>query len=299
MKTVCFGSMNLDYTYQMDHMVRKGETQQSLHLQIFPGGKGLNQAIALKRAGADVSMAGCIGKDGDLLINTLKEAGINADNVCILDDQPTGHAIIQVDRSHDNCIITYGGANHAINQRLIDGVLSKMEKGDLLVLQNEISMIPQICKQAKEAGIRTAFTPAPVNTSLIDVPIGELDFLLCNEKEAAAISGLPDESSREEILKKLRLIAPQTTLIVTFGAYGALYIDTDEQFFQPAFPVSVKDTTAAGDTFAGYVLAGLQEGLSARQAMDLAARAAALCVSRPGASPSIPTRAEAESFTEL
>ena len=142
MKVLNFGSLNIDYVYDVDDFVKKGETISSKDLNVFCGGKGLNQSVALAKAGAEVYHAGMIGEDGKFLLDLLKEAGVNIDNVVIRDDIRTGNAIIQRNKSGDNCIILFSGANRSITKDYVDRVLSGFEKGDYIVLQNEISELP-------------------------------------------------------------------------------------------------------------------------------------------------------------
>ena len=134
MKVLNFGSLNIDYTYQVDHFVRAGETMSSESLQVFSGGKGLNQSIALSKAGADVWHAGAVGAgDGDFLIEQMKKAGVHTELIEHLDGQ-TGHAIIQKDPAGQNCILLYGGANQRITKEMVDRVLTQFEADDFLIL---------------------------------------------------------------------------------------------------------------------------------------------------------------------
>jgi len=150
MKILNFGSLNIDYTYQVEHFVRAGETLSSDSLQIFSGGKGLNQSIALSRAGADVWHAGAVGKeDGEFLLRQLEEAGVHTEFIAHTEGK-TGHAIIQKDPTGQNCILLYGGANQEITRQMADRVLESFEEGDFLILQNEISEIGYIMEKAHE-----------------------------------------------------------------------------------------------------------------------------------------------------
>ena len=134
MKVLSFGSLNIDYTYKVDHFVQKGETLSSESLQVFSGGKGLNQSVALAKAGVETYHAGAIGEDGRFLLEVLKEAGANTDMVVVRTDVRTGNAIIQNDKEGDNCILLYGGANQAITDEQIDETVAHFEKGDFLLL---------------------------------------------------------------------------------------------------------------------------------------------------------------------
>ena len=144
MKVLCFGSLNIDYTYRVDHFVQPGETLAAESLQVFSGGKGLNQAIALARAGAETWMAGAVGEDGRFLLDELAAAGVLTDHVSILQQVRTGNAIIQNDKTGDNCILLYGGANRAVTEAQVDAALGHFCAGDWLLLQNEINQLPYI-----------------------------------------------------------------------------------------------------------------------------------------------------------
>ena len=147
MKVLNIGSCNIDYIYEVDHMVRPGETQKVDTLEIVSGGKGLNQSIALAKAGVDVYHAGLIGRDGSILRQALEGHGANTDYLSEVDG-PSGHAIIQLDKHGENCILVYPGANHQLTEELIEEILSHFESGDLLLLQNEVNNMPFIVKRA-------------------------------------------------------------------------------------------------------------------------------------------------------
>ena len=141
MKILCFGSLNIDYVYQVDHIVQPGETTTSTDYKIFDGGKGMNQAIALGKAGALCTMAGMIGKDGLHLLTSLEQSHVKTDLI-VVNDKQTGHTIIQVDKTGQNSIIYFPGTNQLINEAYIRQVLSQFEPGDFILLQNEINNIP-------------------------------------------------------------------------------------------------------------------------------------------------------------
>lgn len=190
MKVLNFGSLNIDYTYQVDHFVRAGETMSSESLQVFSGGKGLNQSIALSKAGADVWHAGAVGAgDGDFLIEQMKKAGVHTELIEHLDGQ-TGHAIIQKDPAGQNCILLYGGANQRITKEMVDRVLTQFEADDFLILQNEISEIGYIMEKAHEKGMKIVLNPSPMNAKILSYPLEYVDYFLLNEVEASDICGI-------------------------------------------------------------------------------------------------------------
>lgn len=297
MKVLCFGSLNIDYTYRVSHFVRQGETLAAESLQVFSGGKGLNQAVALARAGAETWMAGAVGEDGRFLLEELAAAGVRTDHVCVLQQERTGNAIIQNDRAGDNCILLYGGANRAVTEGQVDAVLQHFGAGDWLLLQNEINQLPYIMRQAHARGMKIAFNPSPMEARVLEYPLESVDLFLLNRVEAAQLAGT-DGADGQALLAALRGRFSRAAVVLTLGADGAVYTDGAETVQQAAYPVQAVDTTAAGDTFTGFFLAARMRGEGAPRAMELASRAAAIAVTRRGAAPSIPTFAEVKaSFT--
>ena len=298
MKVLCFGSLNIDYTYKVPHFVKKGETLASERLQVFGGGKGLNQSVALAKAGTEVYHAGSIGQDGMFLLDMLKDAGANTDFVKILDTVRTGNAIIQNDKSGDNCIILYGGANQAITREQVDEVMSHFESGDYLVLQNEINELGYIVEKAHEKGMIIVLNPSPMNEKTLALPLDAINYFILNEVEAAQILGKEDkgEESWEQIADDLLKKFPQATIVLTMGSEGSVFKNQKETVCQSIYKVQAVDTTAAGDTFSGYFIGGILGGLSAKEAMDQASKASAIAVTRKGAAPSIPVLAEVQNY---
>lgn len=298
MRVLSFGSLNIDYTYKVDHFVQKGETLSSESLQVFSGGKGLNQSIALAKAGVETYHAGAVGEDGKILLEILGKAGVDTSCVTVLDDVRTGNAIIQNDKEGDNCILLYGGANQAITKPQIDAVLRKFEPGDYLVLQNEINELPYLMNKAHEKGLKIVLNPSPMNEKIFALPLNTVDYFLLNEVEAEQIlQWKPDSEDDMDVLAAaLEAKFPDAKIVLTIGSAGAIYTDGDKHFRQPSFKVKAVDTTAAGDTFSGFFIAGVLNGMSEEAAMEQAAKAAAIAVTRAGAAPSIPTKAEVDSF---
>ena len=298
MKVLCFGSLNIDYTYKVPHFVKKGETLASERLQVFGGGKGLNQSVALAKAGTEVYHAGSIGQDGMFLLDMLKDAGANTDFVKILDTVRTGNAIIQNDKSGDNCIILYGGANQAITREQVDEVMSHFESGDYLVLQNEINELGYIVEKAHEKGMIIVLNPSPMNEKILALPLDVINYFILNEVEAEQILGKEDkgEESWEQIADDLLKKFPQATIVLTMGSEGSVFKNQKETVCQSIYKVQAVDTTAAGDTFSGYFIGGILGGLSAKEAMDQASKASAIAVTRKGAAPSIPVLAEVQNY---
>lgn len=299
MKVLCFGSLNIDFTYKVDHFVEKGETLSSDSLQVFSGGKGLNQSIALAKAGAETYHAGAIGEDGKFLLDMMKEAGVHTEHVAVLTDVRSGNAIIQNDRSGDNCILLYGGANQAITAAQADEVLAHFGSGDFLVLQNEINELAYIMEQAHNKGLKIVLNPSPMNEKILALPLEYVDYFMLNEVEAGQIlgqdtkNGFDGEALASALLEKF----PSAAVVLTMGGAGSVYMDQDEKVHQQVYKVKAVDTTAAGDTFTGFFIGGLLKGLDVKDAMDQASKAAAIAVTRQGAAPSIPTLSEVEAFS--
>lgn len=299
MKVLCFGSLNLDYTYHVEHFVKSSQTLAASLLEMFCGGKGLNQSIALAKAGADTYHAGAIGMEGMILKQSLEQAGVHTDYVSLLDACRTGHAIIQVDPAGENCILLYGGANQAITPAMAKQVLSHFEAGDWLVLQNEISALPEIMETAMEKGMHVVFSPAPMSASVFQLPLHRLDYLLLNRIEACTLLEMDETAAQDASLADaLSSAYPQVQIVLTLGAKGAVYIFGNQRIWQPAFPVKTVDTTGAGDTFAGYFTACRMEGMDALPALEMASAAAAFSVQYQGAAASIPFRAQAQAFLD-
>ena len=292
MKVLNFGSLNIDYVYQVPHFVKEGETLASTRLGVFSGGKGLNQSVALARAGAGVYHAGNIGEDGAFLLVELRLAGANTDLVAVHTDVKTGHAIIQNDSEGNNCILLYGGANQSVTPCQIDSVFASFDSGDLLVLQNEINSLPLIVAKAREKGMTVCLNPSPMSESLYPL-IPQADYLLLNEIEASQyLEHTTAQTGTGSLEARLSEALPSSSIVLTLGENGSVWIHGSEMIRQEAFSVHTVDTTAAGDTFTGFFLAGIMSGQPLEQTLRYASYAAALAVSRPGASPSIPTKAE-------
>lgn len=289
MRILNIGSINIDEVFSVERFVRPEETIRCLTYAKHAGGKGNNQSIALARAGAQVSLAGKIGADGRFLVEGLEAAGVDVSRV-LEAEVPTGRAIIQVRVDGQNCIILLGGANYDLSRADIDGILAGWGEGDSILLQNETSEVDYALAEASRKGLTIFFNPSPITKTLLDLPMADVDYLLLNEVEGAALAG---EADPEAILRSLRSRFPATNLVLTLGAEGLRYSGTDGSSLRlAAEKVKVVDTTGAGDTFTGYFIAGLLRGEAVRVALGEAVRAAAICVTRAGAADSIPSRSE-------
>ena len=295
MKVLSFGSLNVDYVYKLPHVVVKGETLSSKALNVYPGGKGLNQSIALGKAGAEVYHAGAIGEDGKFLVDCLEEAGVNTKFIKILPEIKSGHAIIQNTDDGDNCIVLYGGANQAITKEQVDETLAFFENGDYLILQNEINELKYIIEEAHSKGMKIVLNPSPMNEIINELPLDYVDYFLLNEIEAGQVLGKTIENP-DEIIAALAGTFPNAKVVLTLGSEGSVFYDGTQTIRQGIYKVKAVDTTAAGDTFTGFFIAGEAMGREVKESMDMAAKASAIAVSRPGAGVSIPTLSEVEKF---
>ena len=306
MNVLCYGSLNIDYVYTVPHFVCEGETLGAISRDIFPGGKGLNQSIALSKAGLRVSHAGALGvDDGEILKSTLEQTGINTEHISQV-SIPTGHAIIQRTLEGKNCILVSGGANQAITRSQIDQVLKDFSEGDYLVLQNEISSLPYLVDKGHGMGLKVIFNPSPINDQVFTVDLSKVDIFLINEVEAQALiaqynllsdfnwAAIAQES--QLVLRELQSIYPHALFVLTMGGSGSAAIYQDEFASCKAFKAAVCDTTAAGDCFTGYFLAAYSEQRDLKDCLEIASAAASIAVSRPGAAPSIPWRKEVDNI---
>lgn len=294
MKILDFGSINIDDVYAVDHFVRAGETMATLGYEQFCGGKGLNQSIALARAGAQVYHACVVGNGADFLVDTMAQSGVDTSLMKKM-DVAAGKAIIQVNTSGQNCIMLFGGSNHANTEEYIREVIDNFEEGDILLLQNELNMTDYIINYAHEKGMVIALNPSPLTEDLVNGPLDKVTYFILNEVEGEDMTG---ESDPDKICETLMTRYPGCKVVLTLGKRGVVYNDGVTKEFHGTFKVDAVDTTAAGDTFTGYFLACMLEGLPVATALKTASKASAIAVTRKGASPSIPMRAEVEA-TEL
>lgn len=292
MKVLNFGSLNVDYVYQVDHMMREGETQKSTRREVFAGGKGLNQSIALSHAGVEVYHAGLIGNDGQMLLDTCVENGIRTDFIRQIDG-PGGHTMIQIDKNAQNSILLFTGSNGMVTKEFVDEVLNSFDKGDLILMQNEVNMPEYIIDKAYEKGMVIVLNPSPISESLKECDLSKVSVFLMNEIEGNAISG---ECEPDKIMDYMVAAYPTSSTVLTLGGEGAYYCDSKVRIHQEAIRVKAIDTTAAGDTFTGYFIYGLLEELPWENVLKLAAKAAGIAVTRKGAVPSIPYLKEVKEF---
>ena len=288
MRVLNIGSLNIDYVYSVDHIILPGETEATGTRNTFLGGKGMNQSCALAKAGVEVYHGGMIGEDGRMFLDACKEYGVNDKFIRIVDG-PSGHTVIQIDKNAQNSILLYGGANQKLTTAYIDEVLSHFGSDDILLLQNEVNLLPYIVDRAYEKGMLIALNPSPYNEKLDAVDMKKIGIFLLNEVEGFQLTGKKDP---EEIIEAVRELYPHARIVLTLGKDGAVYADREQKHYQPIFKVKAVDTTAAGDTFTGYFLAGMADGMPIPEVLKMSAKASSIAVTREGAVPSIPYRAE-------
>jgi len=274
------GSINADMVYTVPHLPGPGETLAASDLKQYLGGKGTNMSVAAARAAAHVCHIGAVGADGRWAVDRLLEYGVDTRHIVQV-DKPTGHAIVAVDLQGENQIILFRGANHAIPKDRINAALSQAKPGDILLLQNETNAQAETAKLGAEMGLKVCYAAAPFDADAVASVLPHLDFLTLNAVEAQQLqdaTGLAPDA------------LPVADVIVTLGSKGSRWIDTNkgESRDFPAIPVTPVDTTGAGDTFTGYVLAGLDRGMPMAQAIAQATRAAAIMVTRHGTADVIP-----------
>ncbi|MEG1293767.1 MAG: ribokinase [Clostridium sp.] len=295
MKILNFGSLNLDNVYTVDHFIRPGETMSSEKLEIFCGGKGLNQSIALARAGAEVYHAGSVGMvDGERLLDIMKASGVDI-SLVKKTDGVSGHAVIQVDRTGQNCILLFGGANKEITKEQIEETLDHFDAGDVLLMQNETSEPAYMIQRAAEKGMQIYLNPSPVTAELLTLPLDKINCFILNEIEAADLcrEEVSEKKVSEDKLPELLYRKyPGAAILLTLGEKGSIYYDGEHRLEQAAYSADVVDTTGAGDTFTGYFIAAISGGSDIEPALKRAAKAASIAVSRKGAAVSIPWEKE-------
>lgn len=280
------GSINADFVYTIPHIPAPGETLSSTNRQMFLGGKGANMSVAAARAAARVNHIGAVGHDGRWAVERLLEYGVDTRNIAELDTE-TAQAIIMVDPQGENAIVLHPGANVEIPQTALQTAMAEAQTGDWLVIQNETNLQRTAAELGKKMGLRVAYAAAPFDAERVMAVIPHLDFLILNAVEADQLKQATGQSPDE---------LPVRDVIVTLGADGADWYGTGVHEHFPAIKVDAVDTTGAGDTFTGYVLAGLDRGMPMGQAIAQATKAGALMVMRHGTADVIPDLSEVQAF---
>lgn len=298
MKKLVFSSLNIDRIYNLERFIRPGETAAAAEYSYSCGGKGFNLAIAMAKAGEKIFFAGAIGPDGELFEKTFARYGVDT-TYLRHSREMCGHAVVQVDASGQNCIIVVKGANDDIPEEYIDEVLEHFDRDDVIILQNEAGPIDYLIDKAHERGMKVAFNPSPINELIEKCDLSHVDYLFINEGEGEILSGKKGEDS---ILQALHLRCPNQMIVLTLGSRGGICMMPDgKKEVYGILKTTAVDTTAAGDTFAGYFLAEFLRGSDVRHSLETAAVASGISVSRKGAAQSIPCMQEVRSvdFTKI
>lgn len=291
MRILNIGSLNIDKTYEVDHFVQPGETLMASSMAVCCGGKGLNQSIAAARAGAQLWHAGLVGNDGQALVDALVAAGVHTELLRRIDGQ-SGHAIIEVDPSGQNRILLFGGTNRMLNEKTIDGILDAFGEG-MVLLQNEVNLLAYIVDAAYHRGLPVALNAAPMNDDVLGCELSHLGWLIINEIEGRQVAQCERD---EDILPALSRRYPSLKVLLTLGERGAVVLANGTSYTVGSCHVAVRDTTAAGDTFIGYFLRGIDLGWELGDCLRFATGASAISVTREGASTSIPSFDEVKRF---
>lgn len=297
---VVIGSLNMDLVTRAPRLPRGGETLIGHSFATVSGGKGANQAVAAARLGAQVSMVGCVGNDeyGVQLHDALLAEQIDCQALSVVEDS-SGVALIVVDDNSQNAIVIVAGANGSMTPAVIDRFDAVLKAADVIICQLEIpdATVGHALKRGRELGKTVILNPAPASRPLPADWFAAIDYLIPNESEAAALSGLPVDSLETAEKAAAHLISLGAgKVIITLGAQGSLFANgTGYQYF-PAPKVKAVDTTAAGDTFVGGFAAALAAGKTEDEAIRFGQVAAALSVTRAGAQPSIPTTSDVQAF---
>ncbi|MDA7423414.1 ribokinase [Thalassococcus lentus] len=282
------GSINADQVYRLPHLPGPGETLASTGYKRGLGGKGANMSVAAARAAAHVVHIGSVGPDGQWAVERLMEYGVDTRQLEMV-ETVTGHAIIAVDDHGENSIILYPGANAEVSETKIETVLAEGTENDLFLFQNETNAQRYAAETASKQGMRIAYAAAPFDANAVKSVLPLLDLLVLNEVEADQLEEAIGQSAEQ---------LPVRDVIVTLGGDGCRWHNTDDGITRefPAIPVDPIDTTGAGDTFTGYLLAGLDRGMPTEQAIQLAIKAAALMVTRLGTADVIPDLKDVQDF---
>jgi ribokinase len=299
-KIVVVGSCNTDMVIKADRLPVPGETILGGTFFMNPGGKGANQAVAASRLGGNVTLISKTGNDvfGKQSVMLYAAENIKTDFIYSDPKHPSGVALITVDSQGENCIVVASGANAYLTPSDIDKASAEIENSDLVLMQLEIPIetVEYVAEMASKKGIKVILNPAPAR-ALSDNLLKHLYIIIPNKSEAEILSGIK-VSDIESAKQAADIISAKGVeiVVITLGSQGALIKEYKEYLFVEAFKVDALDTTAAGDTFCGAVCVGLSEGRTILESVKLAARAAAITVTRMGAQASIPYRSELSSL---
>lgn len=280
------GSINIDNVYRVPHLPAPGETLGASDFSQGLGGKGANMSVAIARAAAQVAHIGAVGTDGKWTAERLLEYGVDTRPIEVLESTATGHANIAVADDGENQIVLFPGSNKAITDDMIGGALAQASPGDTFLTQNETNGQRVAAEMAKRLGLKVVYAAAPFDAVAVQQILEFADLLVLNAVEAEQL-----EANLNKPLSALGV----DDIVVTLGAEGCRWLNASgQETHVPAISVTPIDTTGAGDTFTGYLVAGLDRGMPMRQALDLATQAGALMVTRLGTADVIPDLKEIE-----
>ena len=301
-KILVIGSSNTDLIAQMERFPAAGETLEGNFFLQAMGGKGANQALAVHRLGGDVEFITCLGNDsnGTNTLDYYKKEGLNISRSCIVQNVPSGTAMIWVDSKGENCIVITPGANKELSPGYIEANKEAIESAEIILLQMEIPFetVRKVCEIASGFGKKVILNAAPAHKLDSDV-LNAVDTLIVNETEAEYIAGEIGNVELKTIIVDKLLNLGVKTVVLTLGKKGCVMKNSSQNIEIPAFVVDSVDSTAAGDTFCGALAARLSKNQSWYDALTFASAAAAICVTKMGAQPSIPTETEVNEFLEV
>lgn len=300
-KIVVIGSLNMDFVVNVENMPAVGETLLADQFELIPGGKGANQACALGRLGADVTMLGAVGNDsyGSMELESLKQSGVDVSRVAVRENTGSGVALITVNRDGDNSIIVIQGANKTVDRAYIDQNRDVIKSCDSVIFQLEIPLdtVCYAAKMAKQFGKTVILDPAPASESLPEELLECVDYIKPNETELATLTGIKNAQEHLEEATQCLKDKGAKSVLVTLGKDGVyLNLEDGTSVCVPGKQVRAVDTTAAGDSFTAAMALGLSRGEDILSAVELANRVAAVVVTRKGAQSSIPTMEEVENM---
>lgn len=299
-RLVVLGSINVDHIMNVAHFPKPGETIIGHQYQIAFGGKGANQAVACGRSGADIAFIACVGDDaiGSEIIAQLKTDNINTDAISVIPQTPTGVAMILVNQQGENVISIVAGANNALTPAHFTQYHDLIKQADALLMQLEspLDTVLAAAKLAKKHQTSVILNPAPAQ-SLSDELLSLIDIITPNETEAQLLTGVSvhDDKGAAKAAAILHSKGIKQVLI-TLGSRGVWFSEQGKGQLIAGFRVEAVDTIAAGDTFNGAFVSALLEGKATTDAIRFAHAAAAIAVTRRGAQPSVPWRAEIDTF---